>query len=117
MLQSMSPSLIAKYVTPWKYRREEEERRIAALKLRDGADCRRCRRPLRFDLPRGHDLGPKVEAVVSAAPGEPVALDNLCLTHGRCHAESDLTREVTDRVRRKAEAELFATSRKKRRRA
>lgn len=111
----MSPTLIVKYVTPWKYRREEEQRRIATLRSRDGEDCRRCRRPLRFDLPRGHDLGPKVEAMMTGVAGQPVALDNLCLTHGRCHAETDLTREVTERVRRKAEAELFTKSRVKRR--
>jgi hypothetical protein len=111
----MSPTVIARYVIPWKYRRAEEERRVAALRSRDGEDCRRCRRPLRFDLPRGHDMGPKVESVASTLPGEPVALDNLCLTHGRCHAEVDLTREVTERVRRKAEAALFANSRIKRR--
>jgi len=111
----MSPTLIAKYVAPWKYRREEEQRRIAMLRSRDGEDCRRCRRPLRFDLPRGHDLGAKLEPLVSAAPGEPLAIDNLCLTHGRCHAEADLTREVTERVRRKAESELFAKARVKRR--
>src|SRR3954452_21488221 len=111
----MSPTLIAKYVTPWKYRRAEEQRRIEALRGRDGEDCRRCRRPLRFDLPRGHDLGPKLEAIGPAAPGQAPGLDNLCLTHGRCHAEVDLTSEVTERVRRKAEAELFAKSRVKRR--
>jgi hypothetical protein len=115
MLRSMSPTLITKYVTPWRYRREEEQRRITALKLRDGAECRRCRRPLRFDLPRGHDLGPKLEAIAASTQAEPVALDNLCLTHGRCHAETDLTREVTERVRRKSEAALFANARQKRR--
>lgn len=115
MLRAMSPTLIAKYVTPWKYRRDEQQRRVNALRSRDGDDCRRCRRPIRFDLTRGHDLGPRVEAVVAAAAGEPERIDNLCLTHGRCHAEADLTREVTERVRRKAEVELFAAAREKRR--
>jgi len=111
---AMSPSLIAKYVTPWRYRRDEEQRRIAALRSRDGENCRRCRRPLRFDLPRGHDLGPRLEAVTGPAAAKP-PLDDLCLTHGRCHGEADLTREVTERVRHKAEAQLFTKARVKRR--
>ena len=102
----MSQSIIARYVTPWKFRRAQEQlRRIAELRTRDGDDCRRCRRPLRFDLPEGHDLAPKVE---------PIALDSFCLAHRRCNGEGvDATSEVVDRVRRKSEAELFVKSRKR----
>ena len=101
----MSQSIIARYVNPWKFKREQEERqRVAELRKRDGEDCRRCRRPMRFDLTAGHDLGPKIEAIPS---GE------LCLTHVRCNAQgADNTAEVTAGVRRKNEAELFAKSRK-----
>ena len=114
LASSMSRTIIAKYVTPWKYRREQEAQRLHALRKRDGDDCRRCRRPMRFDLPRGHDLGPKVEQFASASAGEEVALEQLCLTHGRCNAEgADNTQEVQDRVRRKSEADLFAKSRRK----
>lgn len=104
--------MIARYVNPWKHKREEEERqRIAALRDRDGDACSRCRRPLRFDLAPGHDSGPKVEQV---APGAAEALDNLLLTHRRCHAEGiDHTGEVQERVRRRNEAELFSKSRKR----
>jgi hypothetical protein len=60
----MSRRLIARYVTPWVSKREkEEQRRVAELRQRDGDNCRRCRRPIRFDLPRGNDKGPKVEAI------------------------------------------------------
>ena len=112
---AMSRTILAKYVTPWKYRREQEEQRVHALRKRDGDDCRRCRRPLRFDLPRGHDLGPRIECF-AAAP-EP-SLDDQCLTHGRCNAEgADHTQEVQDRVRRKSEAELFGKSRRKKSKA
>jgi len=108
---AMSSSILAKYVTPWKYRREQEEQRVHALRKRDGDDCRRCRRPMRFDLPRGHDQGPKVECF-EAGP-EP-SLDSQCLTHGRCNMEgADNTQEVQDRVRRKSEADLFGKSRRK----
>jgi hypothetical protein len=107
-------SAIVKFVNPWKFRREQEEQRVQALRHRDGDDCRRCRRPMRFDLPRGHDLGPKVEQILSGTE----ALDNLCLTHRRCISEGfDHTVEVKERIRRRAEAELLSSSRRKRRSA
>ena len=111
----MSSSTIARYVNPWKFKREQEElRRMAELRRRDGDECRRCRRQMRFDLPEGHDMGPKVEAFVSVANGEVAALDNSCLTHRRCNTDSaDFTAEVKERVRRKNEAELFSRSRKR----
>lgn len=109
----MSRSIITKYVTPWVFRRErEEQQRIAELRSRDGDNCRRCRRPIRFDLTRGHDKGPSIEPIVASSADEPLELENLCLCHGRCNADSgDNTLEVTERVRRKSEAELFAKSR------
>ena len=111
----MTESIIARYVNPWKHRRQQEElQRIASLRQRDGDECRRCRRPVRFDLTTGHDFGPKIEQVLPTPVGEPPALDNLCLTHRRCNAEGlDVTREVVERVKRKNEAELFANSRKR----
>jgi 5-methylcytosine-specific restriction endonuclease McrA len=109
----MSRSIIAKYVTPWAYKRErEEQRRIAQLRSRDGDNCRRCRRPIRFDLIRGHDKGPEIQEVVAASNDEPQALEHLCLCHGRCNADAgDNTPEVMERARRKGEAALFAKSR------
>jgi len=69
---------------------------------------------MRFDLPQGHDLGPKLESIGAEAGAEPAALDTLCLTHRRCNAEGlDHTSEVQERVRRKNEAELFANNRKR----
>ena len=67
---------------------------------------------MRFDLPSGHDLGPKIEQVRSRAKE---ALDNLCLTHRRCIGEAaDHTVEVRERIRRKNEADLLSRSRKRR---
>ena len=110
----MSRSLIARYVTPWVSKRDkEEQKRIAALRQRDGDNCRRCRRPMRFDLPRGNDRGPKIETVAIVAT-DIVPLESLCLCHGRCNANSgDNTLQVTERVRRRSEAALFASSRKR----
>lgn len=110
----MSRSLIARYVTPWVSKRErEEQQRVAALRQRDGDNCRRCRRPIRFDLPAGNDKGPKIEATSLPAEDTATSIESLCLCHGRCNAESgDNTVEVTERVRRRSEAALFARARK-----
>src|SRR5437588_12990537 len=114
----MSRSILVKYLAPWKYKREQAQLRLTALRQRDGDACRRCRRPLRFDLPPGHDLGPKVERIGAAPETEPETLDNLCLTHRRCNSEkADYTAEVKERIRRNAEADLLSRTRKRKRRA
>ena len=110
----MAGSSIVKYLNPLKHRRERETERLRALRTRDGENCARCRRPMRFDLPAGHDQGAKIEPI---APGSK-ALDNHHLCHGRCNAPGlDHTDEVTERMRRKNEAALFTKSRKKARKA
>lgn len=88
--------------------------KIAALRSRDGDCCRRCRRPIRFELPQGHELGAKIEQIVTGSD----AIDNLCLTHGRCNAKGgDDTLAVRERLRPKREAELFVKQRKSRKAA
>ena len=77
MIAAMSSSVIAKYVTPWKFRREQNEARVTALRHRDGDNCRRCKRPLRFEFKDGHDLNAKIEQIVPLAAGGSEALDNL----------------------------------------
>jgi hypothetical protein len=111
----MTALSISRFLNPWKFRREEKARWIAALRDRDGDDCRRCRRPIHFDRPAGHELGARIEQVV---PGLADAFDNLCLTHGRCNAQAgDDTTAVRERLRPKREAELFTRQRKKRKAA
>jgi hypothetical protein len=111
----MSPRSLARYVSPWTLKRDkEQERRVAALRQRDGDECRRCRRPIRVDLPRGHDKGPKVESIAERTDVQ--ELEGLCLCHGRCNAAGeDHTTEVTERIRRRNEAALLSSSRKARR--
>lgn len=110
----MVASSILRFVNPWAFRREQREQRLQALRSRDGDCCRRCRRPIRFELPSGHELGVKIEQL---GPG-PADLDNLCLTHGRCNAKgADDTLAVRERLRPKREAELFVKDRKKRKAA
>ena len=108
-------SSIARFVSPFRYRREQEEAaRIRALRGRDGEECRRCRRAIRFDLPPGHDQGALVQPILCDVEAASASLDNLCLTHRRCNAASaDNTDEVTERIRRKQEAELFSKARKR----
>jgi hypothetical protein len=108
--------MIARYVTPWKFRREQlREQRIAELRTRDGDSCRRCRRAIRFDLQEGHDKGAAIECLFGGSGGPEQTIDNLCLCHRRCNADAiDNTVEVTERVRRKNEAALFGAPRKKR---
>jgi hypothetical protein len=115
----MTRSFIAKYVSPWALRRDKvEQQRVAALRQRDGEDCRRCRRPIRFDLPRGHDRGPTVQQTAAEAMTDPRSLESLCLCHVRCHAAgADHTDEVTERIRRKSEAELLSRKRRTKKRA
>jgi len=108
---------LAKYVSPWTLKRDKaQQQRVAALRQRDGDTCRRCRREIRFELQPGHDKGPTSESVMNAADGDPQDLDNLCLCHARCNAAGeDKTSEVTERIRRKNEAELLSSRRKARR--
>ena len=114
MLAGMTRSFIAKYVSPWALRKDKQLlQRVAALRERDGDNCRRCRRPIRFDLTRGHDKGPTVQRIAMDAAAETRSLDELCLCHLRCHAAgADNTDEVTERIRRKSEAELLSSSRR-----
>jgi hypothetical protein len=104
---------LIRYLNPWKFKRQLEElQRIASLRNRDGDHCRRCRRPMRFDLPAGHDLAPKIHDVAPLPPHDLAVLDALCLCHTRCNAAgADHTPLVTERVRRKNEADLFAKGR------
>ncbi len=68
----MSNAVLAKYLTPWKFKRAQERaQRIAELRRRDGDDCRRCRRPLRFDLTPGHDRGPRSSGSRRSFPASP----------------------------------------------
>ena len=107
---------LAKYLNPWKFKREEAARlqRIGELRERDGDNCQRCRRPIRFDLPDGHDQTARFHQLEHAPPEETSPLDSQCLVHVRCNAAgADNTAEVTERVRRKSEAALFSRNRKR----
>lgn len=117
--EPMNRQFLARYVSPWTLRRErEQQQRIAAIRSRDGENCRRCRRPIRFDLPDGHDKGPRVLSIESNPAAEPQPIEALCLCHVCCNAAgADNTDEVQDRVRRKSEAALLPKSRKTSKRA
>lgn len=109
----MSRSFLASYVSPWALRKDRElQQRVASLRQRDGEDCCRCRRPLCFDLPAGHDKAPAIERIAPLGESEAEMLDQLCLCHIRCNAAgSDHTPEVTERIRRRSEAALLSRKR------
>jgi hypothetical protein len=110
----MTGPSIVRYLNPWRLKRERAAERVAMLRTRDGDNCTRCRRPLRFDLPNGHDQAPKIEPK-PAGGGE---LNRLCLCHTRCNPGMiDHTSEVAERMQRKAEAELLSRSRRRKRKA
>ena len=112
------PSLISKVLNPWRYKRELLAERTAALRKRDGDNCRRCRRPIRFDLPAGYDQGARIEPIQSTGANGRETLDNLCLTHGRCNTKAgDDTAAVMERLRPRREAELLPKARRSRRAA
>jgi 5-methylcytosine-specific restriction endonuclease McrA len=101
-------------LNPWRFRREQNEQRLHALRMRDGDNCSRCRRPLRFDLPDGQEMGAKIEQILPRSAGGSDALDNLVLCHNRCNPGMvDNTSEVMDRIRRRSEAELLAKPRRR----
>jgi 5-methylcytosine-specific restriction endonuclease McrA len=112
MVAAMLHTSFAKYLKPWELRREREAERLRTLRKRDGDNCARCRRPMHFDLPAGHDQGAAIELMVPRAAGGSGAADNLRLCHRRCNSSGvDHTGEVTERMRRKNEAALFAKPR------
>ena len=114
----MADLSLTRFLNPWKHRREELRRRVELLRQRDGDACRRCRRPIRFELPAGHDQGVRIEAISSGAEASADRLDNSCLTHGRCNVGGqDHTATISERLRPQREAELFAKAREKRRAA
>ena len=93
---------IARFTIPGMFKRNQQRLRLAELRRRDGDNCRRCRRPLRFDLPPGHDQAPTILPIGPNSKGG--ALDSLCLCHVRCNGVTvDNTAEVQERLRRKAE--------------
>lgn len=112
-----SNATLGKYLNPWKFKREQAARqqRLAELRTRDGDNCQRCRRPLRFEVPDGHDQAPRFyELAPSFVDGLLPPIENQCLVHVRCNASgADNTVEVTQRVRRKNEAALFSNNRKR----
>ena len=111
----MTRRTIARFLTPWTHKREQALLLLDELRRRDGDRCARCRREIRFDLPGGHEQGPKIEQILPSASDSVVALDNLCLCHRRCNVQGrDHTDEVMERLRPAREAELFAKARKKR---
>ena len=109
----MTSRSIVHYLNPWAARREQARQRLDALRQRDGENCRRCRRAMRFDLPSGHDQAASIEQILPKANGGTMELGNLVLCHARCNPETvDHTLAVKERLQARA-----AERRPKRRKA
>ena len=95
---------IVRYLNPWTLRRDKQRQRLLELRTRDGDHCGRCKRPMNFDLPPGHDQAP-VLVPVGANPGKGSrAIENLRLCHVRCNGVTvDSTAQVQERLRLRAE--------------
>jgi hypothetical protein len=97
----MTRPAIVRYLNPRMFRRDERQQQLDALRQRDGDNCRRCRRPLRFDVPSGHDKAPTL--LPTDSEDAAMELENLCLCHVRCNGEAaDNTEEVLERLRLRA---------------
>jgi hypothetical protein len=100
MAAVMPQRAIAKFLRPWTFGRDKKQLRVNELRRRDGDNCRRCRRPMRFDLPRGNDMAPTILQILPEPRGSRAALENLCLCHGHCNRHpGDNTPEVRERRR------------------
>jgi len=99
----MTRSSIVRLLTPHMFKRGERQRQLDLLRQRDGDNCRRCRRPLRFDVPSGHHRAPTFQPLAPFAGGAAIDVDALCLCHVRCNGDpADSTLEVLERVRLRA---------------
>ena len=104
---------IARYLNPWALKRDKQRQRFAELRQRDGDNCRRCRRPMSFDLPPGHDQAATILQTGPKSKGGG-ALDTLCLCHVRCNgATVDNTAQVQERLRQRAEAAVEPAPRRR----
>ncbi|MBA2466187.1 MAG: HNH endonuclease [Sphingomonas sp.] len=102
----MKRKTIARYLNFWMFQRDRRQREFAELHQRDGDNCWRCKRPMRFDLPRSHPKAPSIEHIMPKSRGGTMALGNLCLCHRRCNWElGDKTPEVKERMRLRAEGQ------------
>ena len=100
----MDRNRIVKFMNPWMFNRDKTQQRFAQLRQRDGDKCWRCYRPMRFDLPRGHDHAPTIEHKLARSRGGTGALDNLVLCHRYCNRlMGDNTPEVKEQMRLRGE--------------
>lgn len=76
----------AKRFLPWWIRRSLEQRACkAAVRQRDGDNCWRCHRPMRFGPPFNCGKGASVEHLEPLSQGGTWALGNLVLCHVGCN--------------------------------
>ncbi len=87
------------FLPGWVHRRLRK-RRIAALRTRDGGDCWRCNRPMRFEGPPNCGKAATIEHVLPRSKGGGNDLANLRLCHVGCNRHlADHAPEQKERMR------------------
>ena len=75
-----------RWSVPWWIARHRKKKvRLAALRARDGDDCWRCGRPMRFEGPPNRGRAATIEHLRPRSQGGTGALDNLRLCHVGCN--------------------------------
>ena len=72
------------FLPGWAHRRLRK-RRLAALRARDGDNCWRCRKPMRFEGPPNCGKAATIEHILPRSKGGGDELANLCLCHPGCN--------------------------------
>ena len=95
MEQEASPALHG-----WVLAQVEKKQRFAAVRARDGDDCWRCNRPMRFEGPPNCGKAATIEHVLPRSKGGGDDLGNLRLCHVGCNRHlADHPPEQKERMR------------------
>ena len=88
------------FLPGWVHKRLNRHRKFARVRRRDGDDCWRCGRPMRFEGPPNCGKAATIEHVQPLSRGGSWALDNLRLCHVGCNRHlGDRTPEEKERMR------------------
>lgn len=87
------------FLPGWVHRRLRKKK-LAAIRVRDGDDCWRCNRPMRFEGPPNCGKAATIEHVMPRSKGGSDALTNLRLCHVGCNRHlADRLPEQKERMR------------------
>lgn len=88
------------FLPGWAHKLVKKKRRFAAIRARDGDDCWRCHRPMRFEGPPNCGKAATIEHITPRSKGGTDDLDNLRLCHVGCNRHlADHPPEQKERMR------------------